>query len=352
VTTPDPASVPPAVPAGTRRRTLRVGDINLSVLEAGAPDQGAPAAQPAVGPPARPLVLLCHGFPELAFSWRHQLVSLAAAGWHVVAPDQRGYGASDRPDQIDAYDIDHLTDDLAGLIEALGHERAVVVGHDWGAIVAWSMAQRLPDRVAAVAGLSVPLVPRPSGPPTEILRAVLEGRFFYMLHFQTPGVAEADLGADVATTMRRFLAGMAATDDSGAVDPSVLADMLGPDDGRGMVERLPEPAALPDWLTQDDLDTYIAAFSQTGFTGPLNWYRNLDRNWERSVDWGNRVVTCPSLFIGGSADPVVLMTPPDTGHALLADHRGDVVVPGAGHWVQQERPGEVNDALLGFLSSL
>jgi pimeloyl-ACP methyl ester carboxylesterase len=337
----------PAVPAGTRRRLLQVGDINLSVLEAGAPDQ-----VPAGGDDARPLVLLCHGFPELAYSWRHQFAPLVAAGWHVVAPDQRGYGASDRPADQDDYDINHLTDDLANLIDALGHERAVVVGHDWGAIVVWSMAQRLPERVAAVAGLSVPLVPRPSGPPTQILRAVLEGRFFYMLHFQEPGVAEADLGADVATTLRRFLAGIAATDDTGTIDAGALADMLGPDDGRGMVERMPEPDGLPNWLSQDDLDTYVAAFQHTGFTGPLNWYRNLDRNWDESAGWGNRTVSCPSLFIGGHADPVLLMTPPTTGHALLTDHRGDVLVPGAGHWVQQERPDEVNDALLGFLSSL
>jgi pimeloyl-ACP methyl ester carboxylesterase len=354
-------------PVGTRRRSLRVDNIELSILEAGAPDQVAGSPDQVAGAQvdgasgARPLVVLCHGFPELAFSWRHQFDALAAAGWHVVAPDQRGYGQSDRPADQDAYDIDHLTDDLAGLIAALGHERAVMVGHDWGAIVVWSMAQRLPDRVAAVAGLSVPLVPRPSGPPTQILRAVLQDRFFYMLFFQEPGVAEADLGADVATTMRRFLAGLAVPDDAttqhageqpaGAPGAGPLDDLLGPDDGRGMIERMPEPAGLPEWLSQDELDAYVAAFDANGFTGPLNWYRNLDRNWERSAAWGNRTVTCPSLFIGGSADPVLLMSPPATGHALLADHRGDVLVPGAGHWVQQERPPAVNDALLDFLSS-
>jgi pimeloyl-ACP methyl ester carboxylesterase len=325
------------VPPGVQRTTITTNGITLSALEAGAPTDAE----------TRPLVVLCHGFPELAYSWRHQLPALADAGWHAVAPDQRGYGASERPEGRDDYDIEHLTDDLAGIMDAFGHERAVVVGHDWGAIVAWSMAQRLPDRVRAVVGASVPLVPRPSGPPTQILRAVLEGQFFYMLHFQEPGVAEADLGADVTTTLRRFLAGLNVSDD-----PAALADMLGPDDGRGMVERMPEPEALPDWLSDEDLATYVAAFSTTGFTGALNWYRNLDRNWERSADWGNTTVTCPSLFIGGTNDPVLLMTPPSGAHALLADHRGDVLIEGAGHWVQQERPDAFTAALVEFLDAV
>lgn len=328
---------------------MATNGIQLSVLEAGAS---------AGDHEARPLVVLCHGFPELAYSWRHQMAPLAAAGWHVLAPDQRGYGASDRPTAIADYDINHLTDDLAGLVEAAGHDQAVFVGHDWGAIVVWALAQRLPHRVAAVAGLSVPLVPRPPAPPTQLLRALFADRFFYMLHFQTPGVAEADLGADVAATLRRLMAANPTIDDG----TSALADLLGPLDGRGMVERMPEPDALPGWLTDHDLATYVAAFASVdatstssganGFTGALNWYRNLDRNWELSQDWADRHITMPSLFIGGGADPVLLMSPPSVMDDLVDDLRGTVIVPGAGHWVQQERPDQVTAALVDFLSGL
>jgi len=354
------------------RRTIATNGINLSVLEAGAPaptttspatshtTSPATPGAPATVPPAtdgtsqatRPLVVLCHGFPELAHSWRHQMVPLAEAGWHVLAPDQRGYGASDRPAAITDYDIDHLTDDLAGLVDAVGHSQAVFVGHDWGAIVVWAMAQRLPHRVAAVAGISVPLVPRPPAPPTQILRALFTDRFFYMLHFQTPGVAEADLGADPATTLRRLMAANPTTDG----DTGALADMLGRRDGRGMVERMSEPDAMPDWLTDHDLATYVDGFTTTadrnGFTGALNWYRNLDRNWELSQPWADRHVTMPSLFIAGGADPVLLMSPPSVMDDLVDDLRATVIVPGAGHWVQQERPREVTSALLDFLATV
>jgi pimeloyl-ACP methyl ester carboxylesterase len=331
------------------RRTIATNGIHLSVLEAGSPSRHDGAGNDLS---TGPLVVLCHGFPESAHSWRHQMVPLAQAGWHVLAPDQRGYGASDRPEAITDYDIVHLTDDLAGLLDATGHDKAVFVGHDWGAIVVWSMAQRLPHRVAAVAGLSVPLVPRPPAPPTQLLQALFTDRFFYLLHFQTPGVAEADLGADPTTTLRRLMAANPTT--SG--DTDTLADLLGPRDGRGMVERLAEPETMPDWLTDHDLATFATGFASTenrnGFTGALNWYRNLDRNWELSDEWADRRVTMPSLFIAGGADPVLLMSPPSVMDGLVDDLRGTVIVPGAGHWIQQERPDDVTGALLAFLTGL
>ncbi|SDG57699.1 alpha/beta fold hydrolase [Pseudonocardia oroxyli] len=290
-----------------------------------------------------PAVVLVHGFPELGYSWRHQVTALAAAGHRVIVPDMRGYGGSSRPAAVEDYDIHHLTGDVVGLLDALGEEQSVVVGHDWGAIVAWQTALLHPERVAAVCGMSVPFTPRAKRPPTEIWRAALAGRFFYILHFQEPGIADADMAADPARTMRGMLCGLRAGDGTA---------LVGPDDGRGIVERLPQPETLPDWLTRDELDHYVAEFTRTGFTGAINWYRNFDRNWETTPQLAEAHVTMPSLFVAGSADPVLRMTPPDRQAAYLDDLRGEVVVEGAGHWVQQERPDEVNAALLTFLGSL
>ncbi|MFP3901910.1 MAG: alpha/beta fold hydrolase [Acidimicrobiia bacterium] len=318
-------------PPPVRERTFRTGDVDLHVLDAGA---GYP-------------VVLAHGFPELAYSWRHQIAPLASAGCRVLAPDQRGYGRSSRPDAIEDYDIEHLTGDLLGLLDDIGEERAVFVGHDWGAIVVWTLALLAPERVAGVAGLSVPFVPRPSAPPTQRMREIVGDAFFYMLYFQQPGVADADLGRDPATTMRRMLAGLTLA-TAGDVD---MAAALAPD-GRGFVERLPEPDRLPDWLRPDELDHYVAEFSRTGFTGGLNWYRNLDRNWALTEHVADATVEAPSLFIAGRLDPVLLMSPPSMMEGRLADHRGTVLIDGAGHWVQQEAPGEVNAALLDFVAQV
>lgn len=314
-----------------RHRSLQVGDVTLRLAEAG--DDG-------------PLVVLAHGFPELSYSWRHQLPALAAAGWRVVAPDQRGYGGSSRPDAIEAYDVHRLVGDLVALLDELGEERAVLVGHDWGSIVVSHLALLRPERVAGLVNMSVPHLPRGAVPPTTALRAVVGENFFYMLYFQEPGVADADLAADPAATMRRMLAGLA-LGSGGLPDPALFAA-----DGRGFVDRLPEPAGLPAWLAPEELDHYVDEFRRTGFTGGLNWYRNLDRNWETTEHLAGATVACPSLFVGGTGDPVLLMTPPTVGHPALGDHRGDVLVEGAGHWVQQEAPEAVNAALLEFLGGI
>jgi pimeloyl-ACP methyl ester carboxylesterase len=291
-------------------------------------------------------VVLSHGFPELGFSWRHQVPALVDAGYRVLVPDQRGYGRSSRPEATDDYDIAHLTGDLVALLDDVGAERATFVGHDWGAIVVWALALLHPARVDGVVGMSVPFVPRGPAPPVTILRQLFGDAFFYMLHFQEPGVAEADLGRDAATTMRRLLCA-AGPEDGAGIDPSVFAP-----DGRGFVDRIPEADGLPDWLTQAELDHYVAEFTRTGFRGPVSWYRNLDRNWELTAPVADARVEAPSLFIGGSRDPVLLMTPPTIGADRLADHRGDVLVDGAGHWVQQQAPAAVNAALLDFLDGL
>ncbi len=313
----------------TTRRVTTPDGVELSVTDAG----------------DGPVVLLVHGFPELAHSWRHQVAALADAGYRVLAPDMRGYGASDRPEVVTDYDIDHLTGDLVALLDDVGATQAVVVGHDWGSIVAWNFALLHPERTAGVVGMSVPFVPRPPAPPISIMRQLFADNFFYMVYFQEPGVADADLGRDAARTMRNLLCARATPD--APPDPTTFAN-----DGRGFVDRIPEAGGLPSWLTEDELRVYTDTFTRTGFTGGINWYRNLDRNWELTAAVADHHVRAPSLFVGGGDDPVLTMTPPAVAEGWLDDHRGDVIVPGAGHWVQQEDPDAVDAALLRFLDSL
>lgn len=315
----------------TTERVVATNGIDLRVVEAGD------------GPP----VILAHGWPELSYSWRHQLPALADAGFHAVAPDMRGYGGSSRPTEITDYDIEHLTGDLIGLLDELGEERAVFVGHDWGSMVVGSLARLHPERCAAVVAMSVPLLPRGPMPLIQMLRSVFADTFFYMLYFQEPGVADADLGRDPATTMRRVLGGLTVPEGE-TLDTSGLSAP----EGTGFVDRLPDPAELPAWLSQEELDHYVAEFTRTGYTGGVNWYRNLDRNWEITPQLDGVRVACPSLFIGGKQDPVALMTPVGVQDDIVTDHRGNVIIEGAGHWVQQEAPDAVNDALLTFLKSL
>jgi pimeloyl-ACP methyl ester carboxylesterase len=322
----------PATHPTTTDRRVATNGVELHVVEAG---EGFP-------------VVLAHGFPELSYSWRHQIPALAAAGYRVIAPDQRGYGRSDRPSAIEDYDIHHLTDDLLGLLDEAGHERAVFVGHDWGSMVVWQMSLLHPERVAGVVGMSVPFLPRGPMPPVQLMRQVFGDSFFYILYFQEPGVADADLGADPRETMTRMLAGLTRPKDGEMVD---LAGLAAPD-GRGFVDRMPPVSQLPAWLSQDELDHYVREFSRTGFTGGINWYRNFDHNWETTSHLDGAHVTVPSAFITGGDDPVNLMSPAAIMDGWVDDHRGSTVIEGAGHWVQQEKPAEVNAALLTFLQSL
>jgi pimeloyl-ACP methyl ester carboxylesterase len=272
-----------------------------------------------------PAVALLHGFPELWWSWRHQIPVLAEAGFSVVAPDMRGYGGTDAPEPIEAYDVLTLAGDVLALMDALGHERFAVVGHDWGANVAWELARSYPERVRAVAGLSVPFVPRAPAPPMAILRRHLGDRF-YMVWFQEPGVAEAALEADVRRTLR-----------TQEVWDAEWALRAGDDPPR------------PAFWTEADEARYVAAFTRTGFRGGLNWYRNVDRNWEVTEPVGERRIEQPALFVTGSRDPVRRFMPEQAMHGWVTDLRDTVVIEGAGHWVQQQAPAEVEAALLPFL---
>ncbi|MDT5139500.1 MAG: hypothetical protein QOD58_3762 [Mycobacterium sp.] len=313
-------------------RLVDTNGVRLRVVEAG--DRGAP------------VVVLCHGFPELAYSWRHQVPVLAEAGYHVLAPDQRGYGGSSRPEAIEAYDIHQLTADIVGVLDDVGAERAVWVGHDWGAVVVWNAPLLHPDRVAAVSALSVPPLPRAQQQPMKAFRGTFGENFFYILYFQEPGVADAELNGDPARTMRRMMGGLQLTGDQSAALRMVAP---GPE---GFIDRLPEPAAHPDWITQDELDHYISEFTRTGFTGGLNWYRNMDRNWETTPALDGAMIAVPCLFIGGTADPVLAFTRRDRAGQVISGPYREVMIDGAGHWLQQERPAEVNSALLEFLKGV
>ena len=290
------------------------------------------------------LIVLCHGWPEVWYSWRHQLAALAAAGYRVVAPDLRGYGGSSRPQAITDYDIVHLTDDLTGLLDARGEERAVFVGHDWGAMIVWALAQRFPERVEAVAAMSVPFRPRASRRPTDLLRKVHGDGFFYILYFQEPGPADAEFDADPALTLRRVLYTVSGDSPPGAWQPGRA--------GGSMLDGLSEPDRLPSWLTDDDLAYVTSQFVRSGFTGGLNYYRNIDRNWELEEQWAGRRIEVPAVFVAGERDPVLNWIRPDAMVEWVPGLRESVIVPGAGHWIQQERPEEVNEILLRFLQSL
>lgn len=291
-----------------------------------------------------PLVLLLHGFPESWYSWRHQLVALADAGFHAVAPDQRGYGKTGGPEDVAEYSMLHLTGDVIALMDALGARKAVLAGHDWGAPVAWNTALFRPDRISGVIGLSVPYLPRGSAAPVAALRAGY-GDGFYMVHFQQPGVADAELASDLPATFRRLLYSLSGDYQGAAAIPVIPA-------GRGILDVSADPPELPAWLSQRDIDFFVAEFARTGFTGPLNWYRNLDKNWELTGAWRHAPVQVPAVFIAGSKDPVIGFTPVDGLADVVPKLTESIILPGCGHWTQQERPAEVSEAMIGFLRGL
>lgn len=272
-----------------------------------------------------PAVVLCHGFPELGFSWRHQVFALAAAGYRVLVPDMRGYGGSSRPADPAAYDILTVAGDLTGLLDEAGESEAVFVGHDWGAAVVWQLALAHPGRVRAVAGLSVPIAPRPPVPPMLILRNRL-GDDFYMVWFQQPGTAEAVLDRDVRRTL--------------------LADDI-------RVSAWSDGSLAPrPFMAEEEFAVFVRAFEETGFTGGLNYYRNIDRNWALTEHLAGRTIDCPSLFLTGSDDLVAKFMHADDLTAVLTDLREHIVLAGAGHWIQQERPEEVSETLIRFIRSV
>ncbi len=269
------------------QRIVETNGIRLNIAEAG----------------NGPLVLLCHGFPESWYSWRHQLAALAAAGFHAVAPDMRGYGKSDQPAAIDQYTLLHLAGDMVGLLDALEAPTAVIAGHDWGAPVAWHAALFRPNRFRAVIGLSVPFRPRGKVRPTSVMPQTADAQF-YQLYFQEPGVAEADLERDPRATLRNMLYGVSGDAPRGGSASAGASVAMVPRHG-GFMRGTPVPATLPEWLDERDVDFYAAEFRRTGFRGGLNWYRNIDRNWELLAPFAGAKVTVPALYIAGDRDLVV-----------------------------------------------
>jgi epoxide hydrolase A/B len=324
------------VTAGIAHQTVEANGIQLHFAERG---EG-------------PLVVLCHGFPECWYSWRHQLVALASAGFRAVAPDMRGYGRSSRPEAIDQYTLFHLVGDVVGLLDALGEKQAVIAGHDWGAPVAWHSALLRPDRFRAVIGLSVPFRPRSPAAPTSAMPRTADAQF-YQLYFQKSGVAEAELERDVRETLVKLL--FAASGDmprSPATDENVGMVPR----SRGLLTSMPTPSTLPAWLTAADVDFYANEFARTGFRGGLNWYRNIDRNWKLMAPFAGSKVTVPALYMAGDRDLVVGFRGMDKLIANLAEFvpqlRGTIMLPGCGHWTQQERAAEVSAAMIDFLRQL
>ena len=309
-------------------RTIRTNGIDMAVHEAG-PADGFP-------------VVLCHGFPELAYSWRHQLPALAAAGYRAIAPDQRGYGGTSRPKAIEDYDIVHLTDDLAGLLDAMAIDKAVFCGHDWGGLVVWQMALRHPRRVAGVIGVNTPFLPRGPMDPIAMFRAVF-GDNMYIVYFQKPGEADRVLAADVGKTFRFFMRKNAATAAEYATRPKEqrnleLVHALQSDESRWQGEVL---------LAPDELQVFVETFSRTGFTGGINWYRNFTRNWELSDDLKQHVAA-PSLMIMAE-DDVVLTPAMAEGMERFVPDLEKVLIRSCGHWTQQEHPEKTNAAMIDWL---
>ncbi|GLY94481.1 epoxide hydrolase [Actinoplanes sp. NBRC 103695] len=311
-------------------RHLDVNGIRIHLTEAG----------------SGPLVLLLHGFPETAYSYRHQLTALAAAGFHAVAPDQRGYPHTEEPPSVDDYTIHHLVGDAVGLINALGGPAAVVAGHDWGSPVAWGVAQTRPDLVRGVASLSVPFGPRSPINPLDAVRGAY-GDNFYQLYFQEPGVAERELEGDTAAMFRKMFYWYSG-------DAPEIQNLIC--DENGMTGSLAEPETLPAWLSEDDIAAYTDAFAEHGFTGSLNWYRNISRNWELTSPWAGHLITTPAMFLGGDRDPVVNWYDPANLRPAMAPAITNLtsftLIEGAGHWIQQERPEETSAALIDFARSV
>ena len=321
------------------QRTVETNGIHMHIAECG------------VGP----LVLLCHGFPEAWFSWRHQLHALAEAGFHAVAPTMRGFGDTDQPAEAEQYTMFHLVGDMVGLLGILGSEQAVIAGHDMGAFVAWYAALLRPDRFRAVIGVSVPFPLRsPQRPSATMPRT--DDALFYLLYFQS-GLAEEEFARDVRLTIRSLLYTGSADVGGPPRDVTMVKH------GTGWLEMMTDPETLPRWISEQELDFYVEQYTRTGFRGGLNWYRNFDRNWELLAAFADQRVKVPALFVAGDRDlavsvisgmdPVSQLDQITAAMAEFVPHlRTPVVVPECGHWIQQEKPEELNRAMIDFLQKL
>jgi len=300
------------------------------------------------------VVLFVHGFPETSHAWRHQLRAVAAAGFHAVAPDLRGYGRTEVPPDIGRYSVFDLVGDLVGILDALGCEQAIVVGNDWGSTIAWTAALMRPDRFKGVVAIGVPMMGEPPVPPTTLFPAD-EKALFYTLYFQEPGVAEAELEEDIDQTLRKILFSASREagprkDDDGTPNPFGMVSRAS-----GMLAGLPNPARLPAWLSEEDLALYVASFSRTGFRGGLNYYRNLDANWSLKRALAGQQVVVPALFMVGEQD-VGLKIPGmhdiiSSMPELVPRLNDCLTIKDCGHWAPQERPREVSEAIIAFARS-
>lgn len=331
---PGPASWADAAMPEVTHRMIETNGIRLHVAEQG---EG-------------PLVILCHGFPECWYSWRYQLQALAKAGFRAVAPDLRGYGRSDRPQEVEQYTILDDIGDIVGLARALGAQRAVIAGHDMGATIAWQTALLRPDRFRAVIALSPPFRSRGFGgsvPPTTLMPRN-ENAVFYQLFLQTPE-AEAALGRDLRRSFRSLfysLSGDRPRSAGGAGFAGGMVPRTGP--------ALTDPASLPAWITESDIDVYVAEFTRSGLRGPLAWWRNIDRGWELLAPFAGAEVTVPALYMAGERDFVAAAFASSLAKqsTLVPKLRPPIMLAGCGHWTEQERAPEVSAAMIDFLRSL
>jgi pimeloyl-ACP methyl ester carboxylesterase len=328
------AEVTTMLPAGCRSHVVNTNGIRIHCVEAG----------------DGPLVLMIHGFPESWYSWRHQLPALAGAGYRAVAIDMRGYGRSSKPLAVEEYRMVKLVADNVGLVAALGAEQAVIVGHDWGAPIAWTSAMLRPDVFRAVAGLSVPFSPPSEVRPLAAMRMMGGDEEFYIEYFQEPGRAEAEIEADV----RDWLLGFMFSASGDAPPPDSSGTIATIPRGAQMKDRFRRPDSMPSWLTDDDVDFYTNEFEHSGLRGPLNRYRNVDRDWEDLAGFRGARIDVPAQFIGGDRDGPTIW-----GAGAIANFQrtlprlhGSTILEGCGHWTQQERPDHVNAALIEFLNAL
>jgi len=312
--------------------TVHNGPIELNVAVAG---QG-------------PLILCVHGFPELWYSWRHQIAHFSERGYTAAALDVRGYGGSSKPHEIAAYSIRNLASDVAAVIDKLGGGTAVLFGHDWGAPIAWNTALLYPEKVTAVAGLSVPYIPQGPTSFLDMAKAIYKDRFFYQLYFQKEGVAEAEFGADIPTALRKAYFAIC-----GAAPLNKWLEHK-PADAK-LLDGMIDPQPFPDWMSDRDLQVYVDAFRAGGFRGPLNRYRAQNIDPKELAAVAGKPVTQPSFFVAGARDAVRAFIPGmdlyENPGMACTDFRGSVILPGIGHWVQQEAPAETNAALEGFLKA-
>lgn len=296
-----------------------------------------------------PLIVLVHGWPELWYSWRRQIKPLADAGYRVIAPDMRGYGGSSKPDAVHAYDMASLVGDVIGLLDAFAAETAILIGHDWGAPICWNTATLHPERITAIANLSVPYHRRLDITEVELWQRLYGDDFFYQLYFQDEGVAEAELETDIRSSLRKIYYALSG-------DDPVRDRWLSHTRGQGLLDPFIDPAPFPAWLGEDDIDYLVANYKASGFRGPLNRYRNAQRDYDNLPQMNAAPLRQPSCFIGGSRDALRHFVPGHDLYENVGQHCEDLrvsrIVEGAGHWIQQEAPEEVTATLLSFLETL